>query len=233
MTYLARSAPALLLAAGLAALLPACGGSSRLPSNGTPVASPSASAANPCTAALAAFPDVTTARAVSTPKTDGLGYDDRDPRDFGAPPTAVGCGQPRPPGRWRALGDIAVLNDDGSLIIGAHAFDLGAWPASTPMAAAATTQRTSGAFRSIPGRRLRLADDATSEESLTFLAFYGARRASAFVNSDGNLTFGAGDVASTRARSAGALRRRGAFCRRSQPRIGWRIFVSSAPTRSR
>ena len=82
MTYLPRSAPALLLAAGLAALLPACGGSSRLPSNGTPIASPAASAANPCTAALAAFPDVTTARAVSAPKTDGLGYDDRDPREF-------------------------------------------------------------------------------------------------------------------------------------------------------
>jgi hypothetical protein len=237
--HLPRSATALLLAVSLAGLLPACGGSSaKLPSNGTPVASPAGSAANPCTAALAAFPDVTTARTVSRPKADGLGYDDRDPRDFLALhqlPRGGAVGARSTTQLASRSGDIAVLNDDGSLIVGANSFDLGglALRFDPNGSGGYDVQRTSGAFRSDLGRRLRFADDATSEESLAFsFAFYGARRTSAFVNSDGNLTFGAGDVA-TDARSLGRVLsgapRVALFFADLNPESGGGIFVSSAP----
>jgi hypothetical protein len=93
-------------------------------------------------------------------------------------------------------------------------------------------RRATGGFRPDLGRRLRLADDDTSQEALSFsFPFYGAARASAFVNSDGNLTFGEGDVATT-ARSLGrvltGVPRVAPFFADLDPSAGGGMFVSAA-----
>jgi len=232
--------PRALRALALAALLPGCGGSGSSPSSGaapTPTtAVPSAS--NPCTAALAADGGPTASRAGLSPKRDGFGHDDRDPREFLALhrlPREGGIGARATGASAVRSGDIAVLTDDGSLVVGANPFDLGgALLRFEPNGRGGyDVRRATGGFRPELGRRLRLADDDTSEEALSFsFPFYGAARASAFVNSDGNLTFGEGDVATT-ARSLGRVLtgapRVAPFFADLDPSAGGGLFVSAAP----
>jgi hypothetical protein len=222
----------------LAALLPACGGSGGSPSTGSPVATPApASSSNPCTAALAATTGVSASTAGRSPKSDGFGQDDRDPREFLAlhllPREGAVSSRASAAAAARS-GDIAVLSDDGSIVIGANPFDLvGAGLRFDPTGGGYDVLRASGGFRADLGKRLRLADDDASEEDLAFaFPFYGTARSSAFVNSDGNLTFGEGDVATT-ARSLGRVLsgapRVAPFFADLDPSAGGGIFVSSAP----
>ena len=222
----------------LAALLSSCGGSGGSPSAGSPgpTPTPGASAPNPCTAALAGSPGVAAAAAAASSKGDGYGHDDRDPREFlalhllardgGVASRAASASAAR-------SGDIALLPDDGSLVVGANPFDLGgAVVRFDPDGRGGyDARRASGGFRSDLGRRLRLADDDTSEEALAFsFPFYGAARSSAFVNSDGNLTFGGGDVA-TDVRSLGRVLsgapRVAPFFADLDPSAGGGVFVSA------
>jgi hypothetical protein len=224
------------LALLLAALAAACGGSTPSPS-GSPSTTPTSSASNPCTAALAATGAVS-ARARS-PKADGLGQDVRDPRDFLALHLLPGEG----PVAARAhaataarSGDLAVLTDDGSLEVAPNAFDLGGVGLRfAPNAQGGyDVQRASASFRAALGERVTLADDETAQKTLAFaFPFYGAARSSAFVNSDGNLTFGSGDVA-TSARSvgrflSGAPRVAPFFADLDPAAGGGGVFVDAAP----
>ena len=80
---------------------PRCGGSGGSPSSGTPLAHADrrSRSSNPCTAALAATGGVAASAAGRSPKSDGYGHDDRDPREFlGAPPPAAGRRRLRPRG---------------------------------------------------------------------------------------------------------------------------------------
>ncbi len=222
----------------LAALAAACGGSGGSPSSGTAASiPPPAASSNPCAAALAAG-GVAAAAAGRSPKSDGYGHDDRDPREFLALrllPRDGGVSALGVSSSASRSGDIAVLSDDGSLVIGANPFDLGgaALRFEPNGQGGYDVGRTSGGFRSDLGRRVRLADDDTSEEALSFsFSLYGTARASAFVNSDGNLTFGEGDVA-TDARSLGRLLsgapRVAPFFADLDPSAGGGVFVSAAP----
>ncbi len=128
-----------------------------------------------------------------------------------------------------------MLSDDGSAIVGANPFDLaGAALRFDPNGQGGyDVRRASGGFRADVGRRLRLTDDDTSEENLGFaFPFFGSARASLFVNSDGNLTFGRGDV-STDARSLGRVLagapRIAPFFADLDPAKGGGVFVSAAP----
>jgi hypothetical protein len=96
---------------------------------------------------------------------------------------------------------IAILEDqNGDLIIPANRFDL----ANTgirfePDGAGYAVTGTGAEFRARLGSRLTLSDDDSSAAQTPAFPFalYGARVTSMFVNSDGNLTFGEGDNAST------------------------------------
>ena len=222
-----------------AALAGACGGSGESPSGGSP--SPTltpASASSPCTAALAAAPAVGVSARGRSPKSDGFGHDDRDPREFLAlhllpregPVSSRAASAPA-----ARSGDVAVLADDGSLVVAPNPFDLrGVGLRFGPNGQGGyDVQRASDAFRADLGERVRLADDDTSERALPFsFPFYAAARSSAFVNSDGNLTFGAGDVA-TSARSLGRVLsgppRVAPFFADLDPSAGGGIFVNAAP----
>jgi hypothetical protein len=223
----------------LAALVPACGGSGGSPSSAPPASTPAPPASsNPCTAALGATGGVAASAAGRSPKLDGYGHDDRDPREFLALhllPRDGGVSARAASSSAERSGDIAVLSDDGSIVIGANPFDLGgaALRFDPNGRGGYDVRRATGGFRPDLGRRLRLADDDTSEEALAFaFPFYGAARASAFVNSDGNLTFGRGDVA-TDARSLGRVLsgapRVAPFFADLDPSAGGGMFVSAAP----
>ncbi|HSD27392.1 MAG TPA: hypothetical protein VLL75_08805 [Vicinamibacteria bacterium] len=222
-----------------AALAGACGGSGEAPSGGSALPTPTpGSGSNPCTAALAAAPAASVSARDRSPKSDGFGDDDRDPRDFLALHLLPRAG----PVSSRAVaaaaarsGDLAVLTDDGSLVVAPNPFDLrGVGVRFGPNGQGGyDVQRAGAAFRADLGERIRLADDDTSERALGFtFPFYGAARSSAFVNSDGNLTFGGGDVATT-ARSLGrvlsGLPRVAPFFADLDPSAGGGLFVSAAP----
>jgi len=97
------------------------------------------------------------------------------------------------------VGEIAVLQDSGDLIVRANAFDLSdAALRFTPNGNGYDLSRADGAFRTGLGTRLVLEDDASSGFDVPFtFAFYGTAQSRGFVNSDGNITFGDGDSASS------------------------------------
>ncbi len=98
------------------------------------------------------------------------------------------------------VGDIAVLQDAGELMVMANPLDL------TDVALRLAPNGGGGydvvrdryGFREPLGTPLALTDDDTRAVTLPFaFPFYGRTHTQLFVNSDGNLTFGAADVAST------------------------------------
>lgn len=97
------------------------------------------------------------------------------------------------------IGDIAVLQDNGDLIVSANQFDLSSSGIRfTPAGGGYELSRAEGGFRSTLGTRLILEDDDSHEFSLPFqLAYFGGAQSRGFVNSDGNITFGEADSAST------------------------------------
>jgi hypothetical protein len=164
-----------------------------------------------------------------------FGSDDRDPRDLLALRHLPRGGQPRARARAEVnrVGDIAVLIDDGSLIVQGNPLDLaGTGLQFTPNAAGGyDVATTTATFRGELGQRLPLGDDDSSEQPLDF-SFYGDVWSSAFVNSDGNLTFGTGDNASTE-RSLGRVLsgapRVAPFFADLDPSAGGAVFVDAAP----
>lgn len=97
-------------------------------------------------------------------------------------------------------GEITVLRDEGDLVLSANLFDLtSAGLRFTPNAAGGyDAQRIDATFRSGLGTRVSLEDDDSSMATVPFtFTFYGKPQTQAFVNSDGNITFGEPDAEST------------------------------------
>ncbi len=97
------------------------------------------------------------------------------------------------------VGEIAVLQDSGDLIVRANQFDLSEVALRfTPSGSGYELSRADGAFRSTLGARLVLEDDDSSGFDVPFpFSFYGTAQPRGFVNSDGNITFVEADSAST------------------------------------
>ena len=97
------------------------------------------------------------------------------------------------------VGDVAVLQDPGDVIVAANQFDLQNLNIKfTRNGSSYDVTRTTTGFRSSLGDRITLTDDATSQFTLPFtFSFYGKDQTQAFLNSDGNITFEQSDTAST------------------------------------
>ena len=97
------------------------------------------------------------------------------------------------------IGEIAVLRDASDLIVRANAFDLaGAALRFTPNGTGYDLGRADFGFRAALGNRIVLEDDDSEEFAVPFgFSFYGTAQSRAFINSDGNITFGEADFAST------------------------------------
>jgi hypothetical protein len=98
------------------------------------------------------------------------------------------------------IGDIAVLQDEGDLVLRPNRLDIQniglRWTRNG--AGGYDVRKIDAAFRSNLGSRFTLEDDDSEPATLRFnFSFYGRTQAQAFVNSDGNLTFEQDDRAST------------------------------------
>lgn len=97
------------------------------------------------------------------------------------------------------IGDIAVLRDTGDLLIRASVFDLISVSLRfTPNGSGYDLSRSDFGFRNTLGTRIVLEDDDSQGFDIPFgFSYYGTAQNRAFLNSDGNITFGEGDSAST------------------------------------
>ena len=188
------------------ALMLACGGGG----GGSPSPPPSPSPApgtNPCS--TADVPDAATlpATAPNPAKADATDHAGRwrvledlwRHRQARARSPELRDDRPSPPRDTADVGEIAVLQDEGDLVALANTYDLRSLGLRfTRSGGGYDVRRIDGAFRGTLGSRLTLTDDDTRQVNVPFgFGFFGATQQTAFVNSDGNITFGEGDSAST------------------------------------
>lgn len=104
------------------------------------------------------------------------------------------------------IGQIAVLMDEGDLALPKNVMDLQRSALRfSPTREGYSVSRLDLPLEADVGTRLSLGDDASAQVSLGFaFAFYGRSYTEMFVNSDGNVTFGQKDDASTE-RNVGRL----------------------------
>ena len=221
--------------ASLSLLLPlgACGGGGG-GGGTTPSSPPPGGGSNPCAAA-----GVTSVAAVTSPsgfKLGGLGDDRRDAMESlwrhrtRRADTAATLSTRVP---FEDVGDIAVVRADARIISQPDPFDLkGKGLRFQPNGSGGYDVVAADAtFRSSLGNRVTLGDDASTPVNVPFaFPFFGQGQSAAFVNSDGNVTFGAGDSASTDrglGRLLGGAPRVAAFFADLDPSVGGGIFVSA------
>ena len=186
--------------------LTACGGGDRNgPSSPPPTPTPNPASPDPC-----AGSSLEALHAPATPIRPKSAHVDGDPRwrvlealwihRQGAlhrrAPESVG-----PPAATSVdVGDIAVVRDEGDLILPANRFDLSGSGIrfSRNATSGYEVKVVDSTFRPTLGTRLTLADDDSVQIDVPFsFPFYGASERTAFVNSDGNITFRDADEAST------------------------------------
>lgn len=132
------------------------------------------------------------------------------------------------------IGEIAVIQDEGDIIAPPNSFDLrNAGVRFTRNGSGGyDARRIDPAFRSALGRQVTLTDDDTTPSPVAFnFPFYGTTQTQAFINSDGNITFGEGDLASTERNVARLLTgppRVSPFLADLDPSSAGRIYVNAA-----
>jgi len=134
------------------------------------------------------------------------------------------------------VGDVAVVQDEGDIILPPNTYDLKTLGLrfSRNAAGGFSVSRIEGLFRASLGTRLTLTDDDSSQQNVPFgFSFYGKAETTAFVNSDGNITFEEADKSSTERNVARLLTgppRVAPFLADLDPSApGGRVFVNAAP----
>ncbi len=98
------------------------------------------------------------------------------------------------------VGEIAVVQDEGDLILPPNTYDLRSLGLRYTRNGSGgyNVTRIDGNFRATLGNRLTLGDDDSASSAVPFgFSFYGKSQTAAFVNSDGNITFEEADKSST------------------------------------
>jgi len=100
------------------------------------------------------------------------------------------------------INNVAVIEDDGGIVLGAHVFDLAntSFRLAPNSSSAYTITHQSASVNQDLGTKLTLTDDDTREIAFAGafrFPYFGTTYSSVFINSDGNLTFTEGDTAST------------------------------------
>ena len=133
------------------------------------------------------------------------------------------------------IGEIAVIQDEGDLILPPNTYDLRnlGLRFTRNGAGGYNIARIDANFRSAIGTRLTLTDDDSVGRTVPFgFSFYGKTQTAAFVNSDGNITFEEADKSSTERNVARLLTgppRVSPFLADLDPTTGnGRIFVNAA-----
>jgi hypothetical protein len=128
------------------------------------------------------------------------------------------------------VGDVAVIQDEGDLILPPNAFDIRLSGLHfVPSSGGFEVLRIDPGFRADIGDRVTLADDDSVQKNVPFsFSYYGTVQSAAFVNSDGNITFGEGDSLSTErniARFLSGAPRIAPFFADLDPSAGGAVFV--------
>jgi hypothetical protein len=133
------------------------------------------------------------------------------------------------------IGEIAIVQDEGDLILPPNTYDLKSIGLRFVRNAAGgyTVTRIDSLFRAALGTRVTLTDDDSSQQNVPFsFSFYGKTQTTAFVNSDGNITFEDADKSSTERNVARLLTgppRVSPFLADLDPTTGsGRVFVNAA-----
>jgi len=98
------------------------------------------------------------------------------------------------------VGEIAVVQDEGDLILPPNTYDLRSVGLrfTRNSSGGYNVTRIDGNFRATLGTRLTLDDDDSAPGTMPFgFSFYGRAQTAVFVNSDGNITFEEADKSST------------------------------------
>ena len=206
-----------------------------------PPAPPPTAAQNPCPASSVASAVTSDARAPSRSKNSG-GVVHGDPRGM----LGDVLWRHAAARRLRAsseiatslanedIGEIAVIQDEGDVITPANAFDLQqSGLRFAPRAGGGyDVSRTDASFRAALGDTVTLADDDSVSRTVPFtFNFYGRPQTLAWVNSDGNITFGVRDTAITSrsiSRLLSGAPRVAAFFADLDPSAGGTVFVRAA-----
>ena len=231
--------PLLLLFIAFGAFASACDGGNN---DGTlPPPPPPTTAQNPCPASSLASSSGRDADAQGPSKTAGR-LVDSDPRGtlgdvlsrheaWRGRMSATAVGSAR---AMEDVGEIAVIQDEGDLIAPPNRFDLqGTGLRYTPRAGGSyEVSRTDASFRASLGDPVTLRDDDSTSRTVMFsFNFYGRPQSAAYVNSDGNITFGELDTAIT-ARSVSRLLsgppRIAPFFADLDPSAGGTVYIRSA-----
>jgi hypothetical protein len=183
------------------ALVATCGGGSGGPS--TP-STPTTPSTNPCDAVVASLESV---------PEGALPFSKATPLDIHgrrrvldslwthrAAAARAGLAPPAPQARAQDIGEISVIQDEGDIVLPANRLDLAGQGLRFQRNAAGGYDVASipATFREPLGSRLRLQDDDAAVQEIGFgFPFFGRTFDRVFVNSDGNLTFGEADTAST------------------------------------
>ena len=134
------------------------------------------------------------------------------------------------------VGEIAVIQDNGDLVVAANPYDVRSTGLRfTRNGASYALSKIDGTFRSVLGGRISpFGDDDSAAVAIPFqFPFYGTNQTAAFINSDGNITFGEEDKASTDrslARMLAGPPRVSPFFADLDPTMGTgKVFVNAAP----
>ena len=192
----------LLIAVLAAALLATCGGSASGPTRSpTPPTTP---AGNPCDAVVTSLESAPVAPSASA-KRERLDLHGRwrvldDLWTHRAAAARAGLAPAVPQAQAQDIGDVAVIQDEGDIVLPANRLDLAGKGLRFRRNAAGgyDVSSTDATFREPLGSRLALSDDDGTERGIGFsFPFFDRLYERVFVNSDGNLTFGEVDKAST------------------------------------
>jgi hypothetical protein len=234
-----------LIALVLGGLVAACGGSGDGGTSSPSPGPPTPSNQNPCTTAadqadVDAVPGTALVPPPASSKRDGLDGTPRY-RVLDALWTHQQDGVARTTARRSAtrtnpadVGEIAVIQDEGDVILPPNAFDLKSIGLrfTRNSAGGYDVQRIDGTFRQTLGPRLTLEDDDSVQVTVPFtFTFYNAGHTTAFVNSDGNVTFEEEDRASVERNVARLLTgpaRVSPFLADLDPSSGGRVYVNAA-----
>jgi hypothetical protein len=235
-----RSPRVLLPVLSLAWMVAACGSNN----GGSPGPSPTPGGTNPCAAAPVEGEAVSVpGQATATTLRQKTEVVDRDPRwrvldalwthrqRAGRPQERAATASGR---NSIDIGEIAVLQDEGDLIAPPNALDIRSQGLRFTRNGAGgyDVARIDGTFRANLGTRLTLTDDDSVQVDVPFgFSFYGQTQTTAFVNSDGNVTFEEADHASTERNVARLLTgppRVAPFFADLDPSTGGRVFANAA-----
>jgi uncharacterized protein (TIGR03437 family) len=136
-------------------------------------------------------------------------------------------------------GNIAVIEDDGTIVIPANRFNLDGKSVRFQPQSDGTYRVSAGATpidrAGETGATVPLGDDDTSEISFGFpFRFFGQTYAGVFLNSDGNFTFTVGDVSTAErdlSRLLSGAPRIAPFLEDLDPSVGGRVTIVKRPDR--